>query len=80
MLLRSECLCPPTPNIHEIPKMWVLGSGVFGKCLDHEDKALRNGIIGVPIVAHWKTNPTRNREVVGSIPGLARWVKDPALP
>ena len=23
-----------------------------------------------------ETNPTRNREVVGSIPGLAQWVKD----
>ena len=37
-------------------------------------------ILGVPIVAHWLMNPTRNHEVVGSIPALAQWVNDPALP
>ena len=35
---------------------------------------------GVPTVAQWLRNLTRNDEVVGSIPGLDHWVKDPVLP
>ena len=35
---------------------------------------------GVPAVAQWLTNPTRNHEVAGSVPALAQWVNDPALP
>ena len=36
--------------------------------------------LGVPVVAQWFTNPTRNHEVAGSIPAVALWVNDLALP
>ena len=35
---------------------------------------------GVPVVAQWLTNPTRNHEVSSLIPGLTQWVKDLVLP
>ena len=45
-----------------------------------KDQKKKNFFCGVPVVAQWLTNPTRNREVVGSVPALAQWVIDPALP
>ena len=31
-------------------------------------------------MAQWLTNPTRNHEVAGSVPALAQWVNNLALP
>jgi len=44
------------------------------------DKCKENTALGVPVVAQWLTNPTRNHEVAGLIPDLVQWVEDPALP
>ena len=40
-------------------------------------ESLKLAEAGVPVVAQWLTNPTRNHEVAGSIPALC---SDPALP
>ena len=42
-------------------------------------KQKKNCSFGVPIMVQWLANPTRNHEVLGSLPGLAQWVKDPVL-
>ena len=60
--------------------------GTCGDMLNEKDLVssiqvfIKNLCSGVPVVAQWLTNPTRNHEVAGSVPALAQWVNDLALP
>ena len=43
-----------------------------GGCINYKNWSSHRGAV--------ETNPTKNHEVSGSIPGLAQWVEDPTLP
>ena len=51
----------------------------YDLCHNYSTLTLKVGHGEIPFMAQWLMNPTRNHEVVGSIHGLAQWVKDPVL-
>ena len=46
------------------------------KKIFHANMDQKKAGVGVPVLAQWLTNPTRNHKVAGLIPGLAQWVED----
>ena len=57
-----------------------LHSAQFTEFCGKPKAAFKNVFIGNSHCGAAEKTPTRNHEVVGLIPGLAQWVKDPALP
>ena len=72
-MVKNSVFPLPWPRLNSWPEL----SHAAGMA---KNKTKQNKILGVPIMAQWLRNPTRNDEAVGLIPGLAQWVNDPVLP
>ena len=68
-------------EIKELRKIFYLKNAYSLEAKSYfECQVLNIHFYGVPIMAQGLMNPTRNHEVLGSIPGLAQCVKDLVLP
>ena len=68
---KSKNGCIPSIQIYRRKKLKEVRSDLTFK--------MKNVNPGVPVMVQCLTNPTRNQEVSGSIPGLTQWIKDLAL-
>ena len=69
-LEKDTCTCVFIAALFTMAKTWKQP-----KCPSTDEWIKKMWYRGVPVVAQWLTNPTRNHEFSGLVPGLAQWVK-----
>ena len=74
----NRCRLLPLEWISNEILLYSTGNYVWSLMMEHDNVRKKN-VFGVPVVAQWLTNLTRNHEVAGLIPDLAQWIKDLVL-